>query len=176
MHNEILFAGFGGQGILFSGKLFAYIGMLSEQETSWLPSYGPEMRGGTANCSVIISDDPIGSPLVLQPTELMVMNAPSLDKFEQAVKVGGKIFVDSSIISRPGVRSDVDYFYVPATKLAMENGMTKLANVIMIGKMLREMQVADAALVEKVIRKNVPASKPELFDLNMKAIKLGYDF
>ena len=113
MTNEYLIAGFGGQGLLFAGKFLVNKGMMEGKEVSWLPSYGPEMRGGTANCSVIISDDPVGSPIVSKPNVLMVMNLPSLDKYENDVKAGGKIFVDSSLISRKVERTDVDAYYVP---------------------------------------------------------------
>ena len=106
--SNILFAGFGGQGILFAGKFLAYKGLLDGKQVSWLPSYGPEMRGGTANCSVIVSEDPIGSPIVGTPDVLVVMNAPSLDKYESAVAPGGKIFIDSTMIERKVERTDVD--------------------------------------------------------------------
>lgn len=176
MQHQILCAGFGGQGILFAGKLLAYVGLLMDKETSWLPSYGPEMRGGTANCGVIISDDPVGSPIVLNPDTLLVMNLPSLDKFERSVKPGGRIFIDSTLIHKECSRQDVEVFYVPATELANENGMPKFANVILIGKLIRETGICDIKLMERVIKKNVPDSKPALFDLNMKAFKLGYNF
>lgn len=117
---EFLFAGFGGQGLLFSGKVLAYKGLIEEKNVSWLPSYGPEMRGGTANCSVIISDEPVGAPIVLNPDVLVAMNLPSLDKYESAVRKGGIILVDSSLISRKVERDDVDVYYVPATRLADE--------------------------------------------------------
>ena len=175
MHHEILCAGFGGQGILFSGKLIAYIGMLKDQEISWLPSYGPEMRGGTANCSVIISDTAVGSPLVLKPSALMVMNLPSLDKFEETVIPGGKIFIDSSLVTRSVERTDVKSYSLPATGLANEHKFPKLANVIMVGKMIKELELCDLDFVRTVVEKVVPAGKPELVDLNMKAIRLGYD-
>jgi 2-oxoglutarate ferredoxin oxidoreductase subunit gamma len=176
MQHQILCAGFGGQGILFAGKLLAYVGLLMEKETSWLPSYGPEMRGGTANCGVIISDEPVGSPIVLNPDVLLVMNLPSFDKFEKTVKPHGKIIVDSTLIHKKCARADVDTFYVPATGLADENGLPKFANVILIGKLIKETGICDLKLMEEVIKKNVPSSKPALFDLNMKAFSLGYDF
>ena len=130
---NILLAGFGGQGILFAGKFLAYSGLYEEKEISWLPSYGPEMRGGTSNCSVIISDSPVGSPIVNNPDVLLVMNMPSLDKFENAVVPGGKIFVDSTLIERKVQRDDVEVFYVPATKMAADAGVPTLANMILRG-------------------------------------------
>ena len=123
MTSQIIFAGFGGQGILFSGKFLAYNGLIAGKYLSWLPSYGPEMRGGTANCSVILSDTPVGSPIVTYPDMLVVMNNPSLDKYEDAVVPGGRIFVDSSLIERKVKRTDVDVFYIPATAMAAENGL-----------------------------------------------------
>ena len=136
---RILFAGFGGQGILFAGKFLAYKGLIENKEVSWLPSYGPEMRGGTANCSVIISDEPIGSPIVSDPDVLVVMNLPSLDKYEDSVVSGGKIFVDSSLVDRKVKRDDVDVYYIPATKIAEENGIPTLANMIITGKVIKEL-------------------------------------
>ena len=117
MTHEFLIAGFGGQGLLFAGKFLVNKGMMEGKEVSWLPSYGPEMRGGTANCSVIISDEPVGSPIVSKPNVLMVMNLPSLDKYESAVQAGGRIFVDSSLVDREVERTDVEAYYVPATQL-----------------------------------------------------------
>jgi 2-oxoglutarate ferredoxin oxidoreductase subunit gamma len=138
MTSNIILAGFGGQGILFAGKLLAYSGLMDGKEVSWLPSYGPEMRGGTANCSVVISDDEISSPLVLEPDELIVMNLPSFNKFINAVKPGGKAFIDSTLIDIKSDRTDIDCFYIPATDLAAENNLKGIANIILIGKLLKE--------------------------------------
>lgn len=171
---QIVIAGFGGQGLLFSGKVLAYAGLLENRELSWLPSYGPEMRGGTSNCGVNISSEPIASPLVVNPTELIVMNGPSLEKFESATVPGGKIFYDSTLIEKNGGRTDVTYFAVPATKIAEENGIGKLANVIMCGKFLKETGLCTMEVAAPIIQKLVPAKKPELYDLNMKALKIGY--
>ena len=124
MTTQILIAGFGGQGILFSGKFLAYEGLLEGKELSWLPSYGPEMRGGTANCSVILSDTKVGSPIVLNPDVLIAMNGPSLDKYENETVKGGKIFVDSSLITRKVERTDVETYYIPATKMASDEGLS----------------------------------------------------
>ena len=128
--NQIVIAGFGGQGLLFSGKVLAYAGMVEGRYLSWLPSYGPEMRGGTANCNVILSDREVGSPIVTRPDILMVMNGPSLDKFEKDVQPGGSIFVDSSLVSRKVEREDVKAYYIPATAMAREMGAPGLANKI----------------------------------------------
>ena len=176
MTTQILIAGFGGQGVLFAGKLLAYKGMYDGKELSWLPSYGPEMRGGTANCSVIISDTPVGSPIVDSPDVLMVMNLPSLDKYEGAVVKGGKIFVDSSFIERKVERSDVDAYYIPATKMAAEAGVPTLANMILLGKLLKETQVLDFEGLDGVFKKIVSAKRADLIDANLKALELGYNY
>ncbi len=135
---NILLAGFGGQGILFAGKVIAYAGLMDSKEISWLPSYGPEMRGGTANCSVCISDEAIGSPLVTNPDIFVAMNLPSFDKFINDVQPGGIVLIDSSLIDKKVERTDVTAFYVPATKLADENDLNGLANMILLGKLYQE--------------------------------------
>ena len=176
MTHSYLIAGFGGQGLLFAGKFLAYKGLLENKEVSWLPSYGPEMRGGTASCSVIIGDEPVGSPIVEHPDVLMVMNLPSLNRYEQAVQPGGTIFVDSSLVERKVERSDVKAIYVPATRLAVENDMTTLANMILTGRILAEMGEFDMDSVQAALKKVVSAKHPEMFDLNLKALQLGRDF
>ena len=170
---NVLFAGFGGQGILFAGKVMAYAGLFDGKELSWLPSYGPEMRGGTCNCSVCLSDQAIGSPLVVNPDVLVAMNLPSLDKFVDAVVPGGSIFLDSSIIDKKVERDDVNVYYVPATKLAEENGIKGLANIVLLGKMLKELEFATGESIEKSVRKCVPAKKAAMVDFNLKAIEIG---
>lgn len=173
MTHEFLLAGFGGQGILFAGKLIAYVGLYADKEVSWLPSYGPEMRGGTCNCSVTVSDDPIGSPLILEPTELLVMNTPSFDKFINSVKPGGKAFIDSSLVEGTSSRTDIECFYVPATKLANENDLKGMANIILAGKLLKEIGLTDEAVIEKAIKKVIPPKKANLTEANMTALRLG---
>ena len=176
MTTQILIAGFGGQGVLFAGKLLAYKGMYDGKELSWLPSYGPEMRGGTANCSVIISNTPVGSPIVDKPDVLMVMNLPSLDKYENAVVEGGKIFVDSSFIERKVVREDVNAYYIPATQMANEAGIPTLANIIMIGKIIKESGVISHDDLMGALKKVVSAKRAELLDVNLKALEMGYNY
>ena len=171
---NILYAGFGGQGILFSGKFLAYQGLIAGKHVSWLPSYGPEMRGGTANCSVIISDDEVGSPIVDKPDVLVVMNLPSLDKYENEVVPGGKIFVDSTLIERKALRTDVDVFYVPATGMAAEKKIPTLANMIITGKMLKEIGIS-LDNIDVVLGKIVSARHQDLLEVNKDAIKTGYD-
>lgn len=175
MTTSILLAGFGGQGILFSGKFLAYKGLIEKREVSWLPSYGPEMRGGTCNCSVILSDEPIGSPIITNPDILVAMNLPSLDKFEDEVVPGGQIYVDSSLIERKVRRTDVEVFYVPATKLAGENGFQGLANMIIIGSILRHSAV-DNKNLDTAMGKIVSAKRQNLLDANIKAVELGYNY
>jgi len=174
--NQIVIAGFGGQGLLFAGKVLAYAGLMEGRELSWLPSYGPEMRGGTANCNVILSDSPVGSPIVDTPDILMVMNNPSLDKYENAVVKGGKIFVDSSLIARKCERDDVDVYYIPATKIAKDMGAPSLANMVLLGALIKETGcVSEDALLDG-LKKVIPARKADLTELNIKALEAGRDF
>lgn len=176
MTEKILIAGFGGQGVLFAGKMLAYGGMMEGREVSWLPSYGPEMRGGTANCNVILSDTPIGSPIIDAPNVLIAMNLPSLDKFESCCESGAKIFIDSSLIDRKAERTDVQAFCVPAARMADENGMAGLGNMILLGKMLRECPVLPREKWETVLRKVVSARKQGLLELNLKALEMGWTY
>ena len=174
---KYLFAGFGGQGILFSGKVLAYKGLTDGKNVSWLPSYGPEMRGGTANCSVIISDAPVGSPIVSNPDVLIAMNLPSLDLYEDKVVSGGMIFVDSSLVERKVNRTDVKVFYVPATKLASDNKIDKLANMIIMGKVLKETGAFDnEESVTNALKKVISAKRADMLETNLNAMKLGRDF
>ena len=176
MTTQILIAGFGGQGVLFAGKFIAYKGLLEGKQVSWLPSYGPEMRGGTANCSVIISDDPVGSPIVSTPDVLVVMNLPSLNKYENAAAKGAKIFIDSTLISRKVERDDVDAYYIPATQMANEAGIPTLANIIMIGKIIKESGVISHDDLMGALKKVVSAKRAELLDVNLKALEMGYNY
>ncbi len=173
---NILIAGFGGQGVLFAGKCLAYKGLLEGRQVSWLPSYGPEMRGGTANCSIILSEMPVGSPIVSTPNVLTVMNLPSLDKYENAAASGAKIFVDSTLIERKVARDDVTAFYVPATKMAAEAGVPTLANMILIGKMIRETGMVRYDDFADCLKKVISAKKADLLGANLKAIEAGYNY
>lgn len=178
---NIIFAGFGGQGVLFAGKVAAYAGLIANKEISWLPSYGPEMRGGTANCSVCISDSPIGSPLVTNPNVLVAMNLPSLDRFIDAVEPGGTVIIDSSLISKKVEREDVNVYYVPSSAMAEENGLGGLSNMILIGKLFKEVcgkeggacQFCTEEILEQAVEKCVPARKANMLEMNRKAVALG---
>ncbi len=170
---QMLFSGFGGQGILFAGKFIAYKGLIEEKQVSWLPSYGPEMRGGTASCSVIVSDDPVGSPIVSTPDVLVAMNLPSLDKFEGSVAAGGMIFFDSTLIERQVARDDVKVFSIPATRLANENGMPTLANMIIVGKILKELGEFDEAAIRAALSKVISAKRADMLEVNLKAMCIG---
>ena len=176
MTKQFLIAGFGGQGLLFAGKFLVYKGMLEGKEVSWLPSYGPEMRGGTASCSVIVSDEPVGSPIVDKPDVLMVMNLPSLDKYEDRVVPGGLIVMDSTLIGRKVKRDDVKAIYIPATQLAADQGVSTLANMILTGKILKELDEFDEESIKAALNKVVSAKHPEMFDFNIKALSLGRDY
>jgi 2-oxoglutarate ferredoxin oxidoreductase subunit gamma len=172
---NVLLAGFGGQGVLFAGKLIAEAGLIEGREISWLPSYGPEMRGGTANCSVCLSDEPIGSPLVTEPDVLIAMNQPSLDKFFGDVAPGGTVIVDGTMVTSVPDRGDVTVFSVPATQLAEEAGIKGLANVILVGKLLKEMGFCGTEALDKAIVKSVPPKRQQLLEPNRKALEIGME-
>ncbi len=173
---RILLSGFGGQGILFAGKQLANAGMVAEKHVTWLPSYGPEMRGGTANCSVIISDDPIGSPLVTEPDLLIAMNLPSFTKFEPKIAPGGTLLADSTLIDAKSARTDIDCRYIPATGIADENGLKGMANVVMLGYFLSFNDLFSFDPFLEVMCAKIPASKAALLEANKKALKLGYEY
>ncbi len=176
MTTQILIAGFGGQGVLFAGKCLAYEGLFENKQVSWLPSYGPEMRGGTASCSVILSDEPVGSPIVSTPDVLIAMNLPSLDKYENETVKGGKIIVDSALIARKVERTDVDAYYIPATKMAADLQIPTLANMIMLGKMIKETGIVSLESACEAMKKVVSARHQDLLDMNIKALNAGYNY
>lgn len=172
---EMILAGFGGQGILFTGKMLAYAAMIKNKQLSWLPSYGPEMRGGTANCHVIIDDEPVGSPIILNPNILLAMNTPSLDKFENTVVKGGTIFVDSSLITRKVMRNDVETVYVKATEIADSQGNRALANMVMLGAIIKKTGLFTVDEIKETIEKSIPQSKKSLVAPNTAAVMAGID-
>ena len=173
---ETIMAGFGGQGLLFSGKVLAHAALIESKELSWLPSYGPEMRGGTCNCSVIVSDDPVGSPIIAHPNVLMVMNEPSLDKFEETVAPGGTIFVDSALIPRKVNRADVEVVYIPATQMAADMQAKSLANMIILGAIVAKLHPVKEETVVEAMKHVISARKADLLELNIKAVQAGIDF
>ncbi len=173
---QILIAGFGGQGILFAGKFLAYKGLLEEKQVSWLPSYGPEMRGGTANCNVILSETPVGSPIITNPDVLIAMNLPSLQKYVDTVVPGGQIYVDSSLVDAKVERTDVQVFYIPATQLAKDEDLGNLANMIIMGSLLQNHPELSFDGTEELVNKLVPPKKAALVELNMKALTMGAQY
>jgi 2-oxoglutarate ferredoxin oxidoreductase subunit gamma len=173
MQNETLIAGFGGQGVLFTGKLMAYAGIEDGMEVTWFPSYGPEMRGGTASCTVIISDDEIGSPQVLNPRAVIVMNQPSLEKYEEMVVPGGYLAVNTSMTNRSAKRNDINVIEVPATELAEEIGDKRLANSIMLGALAARADFLKIESLEKALVKSLPGAKKDLMEVNLLALHKG---
>ena len=172
---QIILSGFGGQGLLFAGKLIAQAGLMEDRQVTWLPSYGPEMRGGTANCSVVLQDDPIGSPLVTNPDVLVAMNLPSVTKFFDTVKPGGLVLVDSTLVPEIPERDDVRVFAIPATRLAEEHGFKTLANVILTGKLYAETEFCARETIEAAVHAVVPPSKQKLLQPNLDALFLGME-
>ena len=171
---QFLFSGFGGQGILFAGKFMAYKGLTEGKNVSWLPSYGPEMKRRHRQLpGVIIGDSPVGSPIVSNPDILIAMNLPSLDRYEEAVVPGGMIFLDSSLIERKVKRDDVTVYEIPATRLAGENGFPTLANMIIIGKILKELDESQPDAVDAALGKVISAKHADMKDVNRRAISLG---
>ncbi len=174
MHSEIVMSGFGGQGVLLIGKLLAYAGMNDGHEVTWMPSYGPEMRGGTCNCTVVLSDEPIGSPISKRPHGLIALNLPSLDKFEDAVRPGGIIVVNTSLVTRLPRRTDVTTVAVAANEIAVELGTGKAANMVALGAFLGASGLVDQGKVEGLVAEAFP-NRQKLIDLNQKALRRGFE-
>ncbi len=173
MTYEITLAGFGGQGILFLGKMIATAGMLEGKEVSWIPSYGPEMRGGTANCSVVVSDRRIGTPVVSHPNVLVAMNRPSLEKFESKMQPGGFLLINRTLIEIPHTRTDIDVSYVDITGLAGEVGNPRLANVVALGALIARVPIVGRDAVTDGLKKELAGKKAALLELNLKALHAG---
>lgn len=174
MMDKILLAGFGGQGVMFIGKVLTYAGMEDGREVCWIPSYGPEMRGGTANCSVIISDDEIHSPVIELADAGIVLNQPSYDKFLSRIKPGGTLVVNSSIISLENRRDDINIVAIPAGDMANELGNPSLTNMVCLGALIPGLTAANMSSVEKALDAIIGKKKPELFAANIDAIKKGF--
>ncbi len=174
MQNDVVMAGFGGQGILLIGKMLAYAGMQEGKEVSWLPSYGPEMRGGTANCTVVISDRPVGSPVIQSPNAVVAMNLPSLDKFESDVRPGGLLLINTSLINRPTTRDDLKVINVPANEIANDLGNRRGANMVALGAYLGATDAVSVDGIIDVIRETF-AAKPGVIDININALHRGHE-
>lgn len=174
LNEKVICAGFGGQGIMLMGQLMTYAGMLEGKQVSWLPSYGPEMRGGTANCNVMISDKPIGSPVINDDaTCAIVMNLPSLDKFEVNVVKNGYLLVNSSLIEKKTSREDVRAYYIPANEIALELGNPRAANMVMLGAYIELTQAVTTEMVMKALEKTFGPAKAHLLPLNEQALRKG---
>lgn len=173
MQTEILIAGFGGQGVLFAGQLLAYAAMDAGREVTWIPSYGPEMRGGTANCTVIIADDEIGSPNVRNPQAALALNLPSLDKYEPVVVPGGVLIANASLINRSFYRTDLQAVMVPANEIAESLGDKRMMNMVMLGAMLEKLPVLPLEVIEKALEDHLPARHKRLLGLNFQALREG---
>jgi 2-oxoglutarate ferredoxin oxidoreductase subunit gamma len=174
MQNDVIMAGFGGQGILLIGKMLAYAGMHAGKEVSWLPSYGPEMRGGTCNCTVVISDTPVGSPVIRSPRAVVAMNLPSLEKFEPDIREGGLLLINSSLINRGAERSDLIVIEVPANEIASELGNPRGANMVALGAYLGATEAVSLDEVIEVVRETF-AAKPAVIDVNIEALRRGFE-
>ena len=175
MKETLIIAGFGGQGVLSMGKILAYSGVMQDFEVTWMPSYGPEMRGGTANCSVIVSDDPVASPLVDKADVIVAMNRPSLDKFEEHVKPGGVLVINSSIIDRKAVRDDIQVVYCDANAIAESIGNPKGANVAILGAVLEKVPVTTVEQMTEAIRIELGERKARFLEGNKKALVAGME-
>jgi 2-oxoglutarate ferredoxin oxidoreductase subunit gamma len=173
MQQEIIISGFGGQGTLFAGQLLAYAAMDSGYHVTWIPSYGPEMRGGKARCTVVVSDEAIGSPLVRRPSAAVVLNIPSMEAFEPAVKSSGVLVVNSSLVPQKSERTDIDVFYVPASDMATELGNVRIANVICLGAVVQATGVVSFEAIEQALDDHLPERHRKLLGLNKEALRKG---
>lgn len=176
MQEEFLFAGFGGQGVMFAGQLLAYAGMHEDMEATWIPSYGPEMRGGTAHCYVVLSDRPIGSPLVRHPKVALVFNNPSFERYEPLVAPGGLLVRNSSLITQASQRTDIQELAVPATSLADEVGSLRLANVVMLAAMLAVHPTLSLDAIKHALELHIPSHRRDMLDLNFAAMNRGAEY
>lgn len=176
MQTEIMIAGFGGQGVLFAGELLAHAGMEAGRYVTWFPSYGPEMRGGTANCVVIIGDEEIGSPVVRHPKAALVMNLPSLDKCEPMLDSDGVLVINSSFVNRKIQRKDIKGIYIPASEIAEKIAERRLTNMVMMGAFLAQMPVLSIEDIKRSIEEEIPERHRRLLQANLQAISEGYEF
>lgn len=172
---EAIFAGFGGQGVMLMGQLLAYSGMYEGKQVSWFPAYGPEMWGGTANCLVVVSDEPVGSPVISEPDVLVAMNRPSLEKFEAQLKPGGTLFYNTSLIGVVPKRTDIKAIAIPVNEIATELGNPKVANMVMMGVILKETGIVNLETVMSVLKKTMTGKKAALIPLNQQALEKGME-
>jgi 2-oxoglutarate ferredoxin oxidoreductase subunit gamma len=173
MQQEVIIAGFGGQGVLFTGQLLSYAAMDEGKAVTWIPSYGPEMRGGTANCTVVVSDQEIGSPFVMNPAAVIAMNLPSLDKFEDLVKEGGVLVVNSSMVDRPVKRDGIKVVSIPANDIAEALGSKRSVNMVMLGALLANMDLLSLDAVETALEAHLPERHKQFLDGNKTALRKG---
>jgi len=173
MQTEVIIAGFGGQGVLFAGQLLSYAAMDAGKEVTWIPSYGPEMRGGTANCTVIVADEEIGSPLVRHPLAVIAMNLPSLDKYEAAIVPGGVLVVNTSMVNRAVRRTDIRSIEIPANEIAENLGDKRMTNMVLLGGLLANLSILPIEVLEKALELHLPARHHKLLPSNYKALRLG---
>jgi 2-oxoglutarate ferredoxin oxidoreductase subunit gamma len=173
---ETIISGFGGQGILSAGRILATCGLVEGKDVSWYPSYGPEMRGGTANCAVIISSKKIGSPIVNTPSAAIIMNINSMDKFESSIANEGFLFADSNLVTRKTNRDDIQSFYVPATEIATKLGNKTFANIVLLGKLIKETKIISSEVFEEALRICLPQKKHYMIPDEVKALKIGMNF
>ena len=176
MEKSFIFSGFGGQGALFAGQLLAYAAMDAGKHVTWIPSYGPEMRGGTAHCTVLIGDDPIGSPLVRHPDGVVAMNLPSADKYESVVAADGLLVVNTSLVTHPIQRTDIHLIGVPANSMAEKLGNVRLANVVLLGALVEATQILPMSALEQALRDHLPKRHMRLLDANLVALAEGAVF
>ena len=175
MQKEIIIAGFGGQGVLFAGQVLAYSAMDNGKDVTWIPSYGPEMRGGTANCTVVIADHEIGSPLVKNPPLAIALNLPSFDRYEELLDKGGTLIVNQSMVDRAAQRNDIHVIMVPCNEIAEEIGDRKLTNMVAVGALLSALPEVKIEDVEKALEGHLPARHKHLLPKNYEALKRGYE-
>ncbi|NMA94901.1 MAG: 2-oxoacid:ferredoxin oxidoreductase subunit gamma [Clostridiales bacterium] len=176
MHEEVIMAGFGGQGVMSMGQILAYSGMLEGKEVSWLPSYGPEMRGGTANCNVIVSDTSVASPVITDATAAIIMNRPSLNRFQDLIMAGGSIFINTSLVDEKCNRDDLQAYYIPANEIADELGNNRIANMILLGAYIEHTGIVSAKSVLNSLKEVLGESKVHLLPINEEALKRGASF
>ncbi len=173
---SIIISGFGGQGTLFAGQVLTYAAMDNGYEVTWIPSYGPEMRGGTAHCTVIISDDEIGSPLTRSPYAVVALNLPSVDKYEMVIPPGGIMIANQSLMNRGLVRDDITNVLIPASEIAEQLGNKQMANMVAVGALLAHLPVLSVAAIEQALKDHLPERKQKWLPANVEAVRTGFEF